>query len=112
MFPIYRYFVWVQGQASATVTIGLDVNRRYLVSGGITGNSGSGYGQVFISVVCIQRSSDQIQCGIRDDPASSPDVNIKSLNAVEFLQNATRVTVKLRGDGGLHRAEGVVYDIT
>ncbi|MCZ4514538.1 hypothetical protein O3Q52_41695 [Streptomyces sp. ActVer] len=112
MFPVYRYFAWTQGQASATVTMGLDASRRYLITGGLTGKSGSSYGQIFISVVCTQRSSDQIQCGIRDDPASPPDVNIKSLGAVEFLQNATRVTVKLRGDGELHRAEGVVYDIT
>jgi hypothetical protein len=31
---------------------------------------------------------------------------------VEIVDTAVRVTVKLRGDGGLHRAEGVVYDIT
>jgi hypothetical protein len=53
-----------------------------------------------------------VLCGIRDDPSDTPDANIANLGIVEILSNAVSVTVKLRGDNGLHRAEGVVYDIT
>jgi hypothetical protein len=112
MFALSTYWMWTSGRISTSVTIGLNPARRYLVTGGLAGKSGGDYGQVFISTVCIMRSPDQILCGIRDDPASSPASNIANLGIVEFLQNATRVTIKLRGDGGLHRAEGVVFDIT
>jgi len=57
-------------------------------------------------------SNDQILCGIRDDPSDPPDADITNLGILEILGSAVRVTVKLRGDRGLHRAEGVVYDIT
>jgi hypothetical protein len=92
--------------------LGWDPARRYLVTGALTGNEGGSYGQVYISTVRIRRSPDQILCGIRDDPTDPPAANIANLGIVEWIQNATRVTVKLRGHGGLHRAEGVVYDIT
>jgi poly(3-hydroxybutyrate) depolymerase len=39
-----------------------------LVTGALTGKSGSDYGQVFISTVCTMSGNDQIFCGIRDDP--------------------------------------------
>jgi hypothetical protein len=93
-------------------TIPLNRGRRYLVTGALTGKSGGDYGQVFISTVCTMPSNDQILCGVRDDPADSADSNIANLGIVEIIDNAVRVTVKLRGDNGLHRAEGVVYDIT
>lgn len=83
-----------------------------MVTGALTGKAGADYGQLFISVVCTQRGADQILCGIRDDPSDPPNWNIANLGIVETLQSATRVTVKLRGDGGLHRAEGIVYDVT
>ena len=112
MFVAWSYWLWTRGRISGTVTMALNPARRYLVTGGLTGKSGGDYGQVFISTVCVMRSSDQILCGIRDDPTDSPESNIANLGIYEFIQNATRVTVKLRGDGGLHRAEGAIFDIT
>jgi hypothetical protein len=112
MFVHWNYWMWTQGRFTISHTIPLNPARRYLVTGAITGKSGGDYGQVFISTICTMRSPDQILCGVRDDPSDPPDVNISSLGIVERVSNAVRVTVKLRGDGGLHRAEGVVYDIT
>ena len=104
MFVAWTYWMWTSGKFSVTGTVGLNPARRYLVTGALTGKSGGDYGQVFISTLCTQRSSDQILCGIRDDPSDPPSFNIANLGIVEFVQNATRVTVKLRGDAGLHRA--------
>jgi hypothetical protein len=112
IFVAWTYWMWTSGTFSVTVTMRLDPARRYLVTGALTGKSGSDYGQVFISMLCTRSSSDQILCGIRDDPSDPPSWNIANLGIVEFVQNATRVTVKLRGDGGLHRAEGAIFDIT
>jgi hypothetical protein len=106
------YWMWTRGQFSVSHTIALSVGRRYLVTGALTGKSGGDYGQVFISTVCTMPRSDQILCGVRDDPADAAETNIANLGIVEVIDTAVRVTVKLRGDGGLHRAEGVVYDIT
>lgn len=111
MFVQSTYFMWTRGRFTASVTIALNADRRYLVTGALTGKSGGDYGQVFISTVCTL-SGDQVLCGIRDDPSASPDTNIANRRLTEILTNAVRVTVRLRGDGGLHRAEGVVYDIT
>jgi hypothetical protein len=112
MFVHRTYWMWTSGSFTTSVTIPLDRTRRYLVTGALAGKSGGDYGQVFISTVCTMPSSDQILCGVRDDPANSPSTNIANLGIVEILTNAVRVTVKLRAGGGLHRAEGVVYDIT
>lgn len=112
MFVYATYFMWTRGQFTVSHTIPLDRGRRYLVTGALTGKSGGNYGQVFISTVCTMPSEDQVLCGVRDDPSNSPAANIANLGIVEVLSNAVRVTVKLRGDDGLHRAEGVVYDIT
>jgi hypothetical protein len=112
MFVYAPYWMWTSGQFTVSHTIPLDRNRRYLVTGALTGKSGGDYGQVFIATVCTMPSSDQVLCGIRDDPADSPAHNIANLGIGEILSNAVRVTLKLRGDGGLQRAEGVVYDIT
>lgn len=115
MFVRWAYRMWTRGSATATVLMTLDPGRRYLITGGLAGKAGGDYGQVFISTLCILASPDQILCGIRDDPADPPEANITDLPNIritESVQNATRVTIKLRGDGGLHRAEGVIYDIT
>jgi hypothetical protein len=112
MFVQSTWWMWTRGRFTVSVTAGLDPRRRYLVTGGLEGKSGGDYGQVFISTVCVQRSPDQILSGVRDDPASSPNDNIANLGVLEFLSNATRVTIKLRADGGLHRAQAVIYDIT
>jgi hypothetical protein len=112
MFVHRTYWMWTRGRFHVDVTIGLSPSRRYLVTGALTGKSGGDYGQIFISTLCTRSGSDLILCGIRDSPSASPDANISGLGIIEIVSNATRVTVTLRGDGGLHRAEGVVYDVT
>jgi hypothetical protein len=112
MFVAWSYWIWTSGSTTGSVTMALNPGRRYLVTGGLCGKSGDNYGQVFISTVCTLRGGDQVLCGVRDLPPDSPAANIATLNINEFLQSATRVTVKLRGDGGLHRAEGTIFDIT
>lgn len=111
MFVHRTYWMWTRGQFSIDLTIGLDRNRRYLVTGALTGKSGADYGQVFISVLCTE-SGDQVLCGLRDFPPGPPATNIASLGIVEAVSSGSRVTITLRGDGGLHRAEGVIYDVT
>jgi hypothetical protein len=105
------YWMWTSGTFSVTLTFNLNPTRRYLITGSLSGTSGGHYGQVFVSMVCT-RTTSQVLCGIRDDPGDPPAANISSLGVVETLSNATSVTVKLRGDGGLHRAEGILFDIT
>jgi hypothetical protein len=113
MFVRDTFWLWTTGSFTSSTTLVLDRARRYLITGGLVGKEGGDYGQVFISTVCTMSSNDQVLCGVRDDPASTPDTNIKNLGLVEILPPAaTRVTVKLRSTGGRHRAEGVVYDIT
>jgi hypothetical protein len=113
MFVHRTFGGWTTGTFTITMTVPLDRNRRYLVTGGLVGKEGGEHGQVFISTVCTMPSADQVLCGVRDDPSDSPDVLIKNRGLVEFLPaTAVRVTVKLRSSGGRHRAEGVVYDIT
>lgn len=111
MFANNTYWMWIRGTFRVDVTLGLNPSRIYLATGGLVGRSGGDYGQVYISTVCTV-SGDQVLCGIRDDPADSPETDIIGLGLVEIISGASRVTVTLRGTGGLHRAEGVVYDIT
>jgi hypothetical protein len=114
MFVLTTYRLWTTGSFTASYTVGLDRRRRYLVTGGLVGKEGDDYAQIFISTVCTMLSSDVIGCGVRDDPSASPKDNIQNftLRAQERLgPDATRVTIKLRSDGGRHRAEGVIYDI-
>ena len=112
MFVHSTYWMWTSGTFTVTHTIALSPARRYLVTGALVGKDGGNYGQVYISTVCRQISSDQILCGIRDASFTTPASKIQNLRIVEILQNATRVTVKLTATGGLHRAEGTVFDIT
>lgn len=111
-----NYYTWfrirTQGQISGSVTISLNPLRRYLVTGGLNGTSGSDFAHLYIAVVCTRRSPDQIACGVRDDPLQTPEVSMERNHLTEILTNATRVTIKLRSNGGLHRGEGVIYDIT
>jgi hypothetical protein len=58
MFVHATYWMWTQGQFTVSHTIGLDRNRRYLVTGGLTGKSGGDYGQVFIATVCSAATAD------------------------------------------------------
>ena len=104
------YLIWTQGRFSQPLDIGLDPARRYLITGALTGRSGSNYGQIYISKICSMRSNDQIVCEVEDE--GSPSSNIMSLGINRIITNATRVTVKLSADGGLNRAEGIIFDIT
>jgi hypothetical protein len=113
MFVSWTYWMWTSGNFSVTVTMTLNPTRRYLVTGALVGKEGGDYGQIYISTVCTQPSSDQILCGVRDFPLPAPSSAIPSLGIVEILQpNATRVTVRLNATGGRHRAEGTIFDIT
>lgn len=111
MFAQWTYWMWTQGTISATLTVNLNPARSYLVTGALAGKQGGDYGQVYISTVCTQRSSDQVLCGVRDI-GLGPEDKIKNLGIAEFLQNATEVTITLDATGGRHRAEGVIFDIT
>jgi len=112
MFVSSTYWMWTSGNFSISLTIGLSSTRRYLVTGALTGKSGADYGQVYISTVCSRHSPDQILCGIYGGPSDPPAWKIANLGIDRILTNATRVTVTLDADGGLHRAEGAVFDIT
>jgi hypothetical protein len=111
MFPWETYWMWVTGGASASVSIGLDPSRSYLVTGALTGKDGSDYAQVYISMLCTIEGDQQL-CGIRDVPPPDPVTSIQTLDIGEWLNNASSVTITLRTSGGAHRAEGVVWDIT
>jgi hypothetical protein len=111
MFVVSSYWMWTSGTFSTTVTFALNPTRSYLMTGALTGKDGGNYGQVYISMLCTV-SGDQVLCGIRDDPSDSSFADISSLGINEFISNADSVTVKLRATGGLHRAEGILYDIT
>src|SRR5438132_4800884 len=50
----------------------------------------------YISTVCTQPSPDQVLCGVRDFPLPAPGDAIPNLGITEILQNATRVTVRLK----------------
>jgi hypothetical protein len=111
MFVASSYWMWTSGSTAATLAIGLDPNRVYLLTGSLVGHDGGNYGQVYISMLCTV-SGDEVLCGIRDDPSDSTFTDITGLGITEFISGAESVTVKLRSTGGLHRAEGVLYDIT
>ena len=111
MFVANTFWAWTSGSFTTTLNFALNPSRRYLVTGALTGKRGGDYGQIYISTVCTQVSNDQILCGVRD-LGLSQDQKIRNLGIVEILTNATRVTIRLEGSGGLHRAEGVIFDIT
>lgn len=106
MTPAWAYWVAITGSSTVTVTMALNPNRRYLVTGGLILTEGDDRARVYISTVCRQVGSDVIACGIRDLEGDG------GLGVTEFLAaNATSVTVKLRTTGGKHRGEGVVYEL-
>src|SRR5689334_15117873 len=61
------YFIWTQGRFGQPLDIGLDPARRYLITGALTGRSGSNYGQIYISTICFMRSIDQIVCEVENE---------------------------------------------
>jgi hypothetical protein len=103
------YFMWTRGRFTVTLEIGLNPAQRYLITGALTGKSGSNYGQVYISTICRRISPDQILCEVEDDPSDSPSSNIMNRDITRIVAGATRVVLTLRGDGGLHRAEGTIF---
>jgi hypothetical protein len=111
MFVVSSYWIWTSGNISGTVSFALDPARSYLMTGALVGKDGGNYGQIYISMLCTG-SGDEVLCGIRDDPSDSNFDDITRLGITEFISSADSVTVKLRGTGGLHRAEGILYDIT
>lgn len=104
MNPHYTYWMWTIGSTDVTVTIPLNPRRRYLFTGYLTLTDSDDYAHVYISTVC-RTSGDVILCGVRD---VSDD---RFLGIVEVIDGATSVIIKLKTKGGMHRAEGVVYQI-
>lgn len=105
MRPVWTYWLAVTGSATATVSMSLNPDRRYLVTGGLILTDGDDYARVYIGTVC-RRLGDVIACGVRDFDGDG------GLGLTEALTpNASRVIVKLKTKGGKHRAEGVVYEI-
>lgn len=106
MRAVATYWVAVTGSATASVTIALNPDRRYLVTGGLILTDGDDHARIYIGTLCRRVSSDVIACGIRDVDGDG------GLGVTEFLAaNATSVTVKLKTTGGKHRGEGVVYEL-
>ena len=105
MHPHYTYWMWTTGTYEVTVTIPLNWQRRYLVTGYLTQTDGDDYAHVYISTVCRYSGGDVVLCGVRDIPDDT------SLGIVEVIDGASNLTIKLKTKGGRHRAEGVVYEI-
>ena len=102
----HTFWVAVTGSATASVTIPLNPDRRYLVTGGLILTDGDDHARVYIAQVCRQAGSDLITCGVRDFDGDA------GLGLIESLDhNATSVTIKLKATGGKHRGEGVVYEL-
>lgn len=106
------YFLWNRVPLTTTVTARLNPNRRYLITGGLVGTSSDRFAQIYIWGTCRYSGNDQILCGImEEDP--NPQVSIEHMRLNRTLPLGTyRVTIALRSEGGLHRGEGVIYDIT
>ena len=86
MFVRSTYWMWTRARLTASVTIGLDRSRRYLVTGALTGESGGDYSQVFISAVArCQQRSDPLRNSRQ--PSDPPDANIANLGMIKFLTN-------------------------
>jgi hypothetical protein len=93
------YTLWTTGSTTASITMGLDWQQGYLVTGGLTQTDGGDYAHVYIAEVCSYDGGDEVMCGIRDD------------DGVEPVSSASSVTVSLHTTGGSHRAEGIVYQV-
>ena len=102
MQAVYTYWLENTGNITGTVTMALDPTQNYVIEGFLTKKNGGDYAHVYISELCTQISSDQIGCGINDEPSSG---------IVSFLYSPTSVTVGLTTTGGNHRAEGAIYQL-
>ena len=105
MTPVWSYWMWTTGSTEVTVDMALDFRKSYLVTGYLTLTDGDDRAHVFISTVCSSSGGDVILCGVRD---LGDDFD---LGVTEFIGGAVSVTVKLKTNGGAHRAEGVVYEL-
>ena len=103
MTPAWAYWMWTTGSTETSVDLALDYTKRYLVTGYLTLTEGEEYAHVYISVVCHYDGGDQVLCGIRDNGDFD-------LGVTEFISSASRVTIKLRTNGGRHRAEGAIFE--
>jgi hypothetical protein len=102
MQAAWIYWMETTGNFTVTVTMALDPTQTYVIEGFLTKKNGGDYAHVYISELCTQISSDQIECGINDEPSSG---------IVSFLSSPVSVTVGLTTTGGNHRAEGAIYQL-
>jgi hypothetical protein len=105
MTPVYTYWMWHTGTIDGTLEVGLDWTKSYLITGQLTLTDGDDYAHVYISTVCTYHGGDTVLCGVRD---VGDDFGL-SVN--EVVNSASSVTITLRGKGGAHRAEGVIYEL-
>jgi hypothetical protein len=106
------YWMWTQGNFTATATVRLNPNRLYLVTGGLVGTSMADFSQMYIWGTCQYNGSDLIVCGIRESGLDPPSSIKEEIFNRTLPLGTSRVTIALRSEDGLHRAEGVIYDIT
>lgn len=101
----YWYLIWTTGAFKATLTIPLDYQKTYLVTGGLTLTESDRYAHLYVSTVCSYAGGDQVLCGVRDFEGDG------DLGLVEIVSGAISVTVALHTEGGQHRGEGAVFEI-
>jgi len=105
MTPIWTYWMWVSGEYEVTIDFDLDWRKSYLITGCLTLTDGEDYGHIYISTICNYNGGDVVLCGVRDIEDDF------GLSVTECVSSASKVTIKLRSKGGVHRAEGVVYEL-
>jgi hypothetical protein len=106
MDVVSSYWMWTTGTFEVTVTLNLDWQRTYLLTGGLTLTEGDDHAHVYISTLCSYSGGDQVLCGVRDIGGDGVDLGV-----TEFISGASSVTVKLKTNGGKHRAEGALYQL-
>lgn len=105
MTAITTYWMWTTGTFEVSLDISLDWRKNYLITGYVTLTDGDNYAHIYISTVCNYNGGDQVLCGVRD---IQDDFGV---SVTEFINSASSVTLKLKTEGGAHRAEGVVYEL-
>jgi hypothetical protein len=104
MNPINWYYLWTSGGTSTSLTINLDSQKSYLVTGGFVQSDGGDYSHAFISEVC-KGGGDEVLCGVRNGDSDT------YLNLYEFISGAINVTITLRSNDGRHRVEGSIFEL-
>jgi hypothetical protein len=105
MRPACTYWIGITGSTTYSLTVNLNPDRVYLVTGGLILTDGEAYARVYIGAVGHVIESDMWGLGIRDIPDDA------GCGLVEVLRNAYCVIIKLKTTGGKHRAEGVIYEL-